>query len=59
MVIVSDEFAGISFPERATFVLKRLPLRRVDLLCYTKEEFNRKAEEIGAVSEAIKGKRLI
>ena len=59
VVVVSDKFAGILFLERATSALKKLPIRRVDLLCYTKEEFNQKAEEIEVVSDAIKGKRLI
>jgi len=40
-------------------VLQRLPLRRVELLCYTEEEFQSKVEEIGIVAEAAKGKRLV
>lgn len=59
VLIVSLEFAGISFPERATFVLKKLPLRRVELLCYTEEEFKERAGEISIVAEAAKGLRLI
>jgi hypothetical protein len=59
VVIVSPEFAGIPFPERATMLLRELPLRRVELLCYTEEEFDQRATEIGIVAEAVKGKRLV
>jgi len=59
VMIVSPEFAGIPFPERPTMVLQRIPLRRVELLCYTEEEFQRRVEEIGIVAEAAKGKRLV
>lgn len=59
IVIVSQEFANIPFPDRATFFLKKVPLRRVDLLCYTNEEFNQRAKEISIVAEAMKGERLI
>jgi predicted nucleotidyltransferase len=35
IMIVFPEFAGIPFPDRATMFLRRVPLRRVELLCYT------------------------
>jgi len=59
VMIISPEFAGIPFPDRPTMVLRRIPLRRVELLCYTEEEFQRRVEEIGIVAEAAKGKRLL
>lgn len=58
ILIVSPDFANIPFPERATFVLKRMPLRGVELLCYTEEEFEKKSEEIGIVQEALKGEKI-
>ncbi len=59
LLIVSPEFAGIPFPERATVFLEKVPLRRVELLCYTEEEFQEKVSELGIVAEAVKGKRLV
>jgi len=58
-MIVSPEFANIPFPDRATMFLKRVPLRRVELLCYTEEEFRDRIRELGIVAEAAKGKRLV
>ncbi len=58
LLIVSPDFEGIPFPDRGTFVLKKLPLRRVELLCYTEEELQEKAQEIGIVQEALKGVRI-
>ena len=59
IMIVSQEFADIPFPDRATIFLKRVPLRRVELLCYTEKEFQERAGELGIVAEASKGKRLV
>jgi predicted nucleotidyltransferase len=59
IMIVSPEFAGIPFPERATIFLRKVPLRRVELLCYTEEEFQGRVMELGIVAEAAKGKRLV
>jgi hypothetical protein len=59
IIIVSPQFSHISFPERATLVLREIPLRRVELLCYTDEEFSEKVAEIGIVAEAAKGIRLL
>jgi len=59
IMIVSPEFANIPFPDRATMFLKRVPLRRVELLCYTEEEFRDRIRELGIVAEAAKGKRLV
>jgi len=59
ILIVSPEFAGLPFPERASFVLRKAPLRRVELLCYTPEEFHERLGEIGIVSEAAKGFKIV
>jgi hypothetical protein len=59
LMIISPDFAHVPFPDRATMWLKRVPLRRVELLCYTEEEFQERAKEIGIVAEAAKGKRLV
>ena len=59
LMIISPEFAGIPFPERATMLVKKIPLRRVELLCYTEEEFKERVKEIGIVAEAAKGKKLL
>jgi hypothetical protein len=59
ILIVSPDFEGVPFPERATVVLKALPLRRVELFCYSPDEFKEGLHEIGLISEAVKGKRLV
>jgi predicted nucleotidyltransferase len=59
IMIVSPEFADIPFPDRATIFLKKVPLRRVELLCYTEEEFQERVVELGIVAEASKGKKLV
>jgi len=59
IMIVSPEFVNIPFPQRAAMLLKRIPLRRVELLCYTEEEFRERVKEIGIVAEAAKGKKLL
>lgn len=59
IMIVSPDFAGIPFPDRATMLLRRVPLRRVELLCYTEEEFHERMGEISIVAEAAKGKKLV
>ena len=59
LLLVSPQFADIPFPERATMLVKKIPLRRVELLCYTEEEFKERVKEIGIVAEAAKGRRLV
>jgi len=59
LMIISPEFANVPFPDRATMLLRRVPLRRVELLCYTEEEFKERVKEIGIVAEAAKGKKLV
>jgi predicted nucleotidyltransferase len=59
LVLVSSEFGQYPFPERGSFVLKQSNLRQVDLFCYTPQEFKKKSKELGIVSEAVKGVKLI
>ncbi|HWQ29249.1 MAG TPA: nucleotidyltransferase [Dehalococcoidia bacterium] len=55
LVLVSPAFAGVPWPDRLRAVLDLWDLD-VDLqpLCYTPEEFRRKAAEISTVAEAVK-----
>ena len=57
-MVISPEFADIPFPDRATMLLRKVPLRRVELLRYTEEKFRERMGEIGIVAEAAKGKKL-
>lgn len=59
LMVISPHFAVIPFPERAAMLLEKIPLRRVELLCYTQEEFKERIREIGIVAEAAKGKALV
>jgi len=59
IMIVSPEFADIPFPDRATLFLRKVPLRRVELLCYTEEEFQDRVGELGIGAGAAKGRRLL
>lgn len=59
IMVISPEFADISFPDRATMLLRRVPLRKVELLCYAEEEFQERMGEIGIVAEAARGKKLV
>ena len=58
LIVVSSRFQGIPFPRRAAAILKELYRRGVhgdfELLCYTPEELERKAREIGVVSVALR-----
>ncbi len=38
LMIISDDFKGISFPDSATFFLKEVPIRRADIFCYINSE---------------------
>jgi len=61
LIVVSDDFGGIRFFDRPGLVddlwdwYIDMPL---ELLCYTREEFGRKAQEIGIVATAIKEGRV-
>lgn len=55
LVIVSEAFEEIPFPNRAFRVLEGLDIMEaMDLLCYTEEEFERKKEQIGIVRIAVR-----
>jgi len=57
LIIVSDRFKNVEFVERPGVVLRVLRAEGVrvgvgvDLLCYTREEFERKRREISVVRE--------
>lgn len=61
LIVVSSAFASYPFPERASRILPLLPYPgKLDLLCYTPEEFARKSQQIGIVRTALEeGKRLL
>ncbi|MFW6126414.1 MAG: nucleotidyltransferase domain-containing protein [Chloroflexota bacterium] len=59
ILMVSPDFAGVPFPDRASVLLRALPLKRAELFCYTPDEFRQGLDEIGLISEAVKGTRLI
>ncbi len=59
LMIISDDFKGISFPDRATFFLKAIPIRRADIFCYINSEFIERKKEIGIIGEALKGIKVI
>ena len=60
LLVVSDQFRGTPFLERASKLLAELDLPfSADVLCYTPEEFARKSRELGIVSQALEeGLRL-
>jgi uncharacterized protein len=54
LLIVSERFRDIRFLDRSVAVLQELdPPFGMDVLCYTPEEFGRKRDELGIVSEAV------
>ncbi len=59
LMIISDNFKGISFLDRATFFLKEVPIRRADIFCYVNSEITERKDEIGIVREALKGIKVI
>ncbi|TET40057.1 MAG: hypothetical protein E3J65_02140 [Dehalococcoidia bacterium] len=54
-IIVSDDFKGLPFTERMTLMYEfwdsNLP---IEPLCYTREEFHRKSNQISMVSDAVR-----
>lgn len=54
-IIVSDDFKGLPFTSRMTLIYEfwdsSLP---IEPLCYTKEEFSRKSNQISIVREAVR-----
>ena len=59
VMLIAPAFKAIPFPQRGTYVLENSALRRVDLLCYTSDEIEERAGEIGIVSEALRGISLL
>ena len=59
LIVVTDSFRNLEFVNRPAIVLRILRAARIrvpvglDLLCYTREEFERKKHEIGTVAEAL------
>lgn len=54
-LIVSDDFVGIPFPQRMTMLYEYWDApASLEVFCYTREEFQRKARMIGLVAEAMK-----
>ena len=54
LLVVSRRFRGVSFLDRARWLLSDLDLPfAADGLCYTPEEFARKRRELGTVSQAL------
>ena len=55
LIVVSDDFEGIFFPDRSTAMYKfwdgGLPL---EVLCYTVKEFEKKKRMTGLVQDAVK-----
>jgi uncharacterized protein len=53
LIIVSDDFEGIGFLDRISLIAHKWDNPIVlSPICYTRDEFNRKKEEIGLVKEA-------
>ncbi len=59
LMIISDDFKGISFLDRATFFLKEVPIRRADIFCYMSSDIIERKNEIGIISEALKGIKVL
>ena len=53
MVLVSDSFGDVPFPERITRVLRHLPVDGVELFCYTREEFEEGKDGFGVIAVAL------
>jgi hypothetical protein len=55
-IVVSDAFAAESFPERSGRLYPCFPWEEhgAEILCYTKEEFDRKRRQICIVREAVR-----
>jgi len=55
ILLVSDDFEGICFPQRPTKLYAFWEGGMgLELLCYTLKEFKRKCRRIGVVKEAVK-----
>ena len=52
VVLVSDDFEGVPFPERVTRLLRDLSVSDVELFCYTPEEFEKGKGSFRPICEA-------
>ena len=53
LILVSDDFEGIRFPERISRVRRSWPYEDgLDVLCYTLREFEEKRSKLGIVQTA-------
>ena len=61
IIVVSEKYRGVPFTDRMTELYRQWSLATdVDFLCYTPEEFEKKREQIGIVSDALRhGKMLV
>lgn len=61
VLVVSERFATIPWPERAAQVLIEAGIgHNIELLCYTRAEFDVKRSELGTVSAALEeGERVV
>jgi hypothetical protein len=54
LILVSDDFEGVFFPDRTSLVHKYWPYRHgLDVLCYTRREFEKKRKMLGIVQTAL------
>lgn len=60
IVVVSDTFAGVPWPNRTTRVLLAAGVTdALEILCYTPSEFSNKKRELGIVQAVVtEGKRV-
>ena len=54
LILVSDDFEGVFFPNRITLVRRYWPFRDgLDVLCYTRGEFEKRRNMLGIVQRAV------
>ncbi|MCS7207928.1 MAG: nucleotidyltransferase domain-containing protein [Dehalococcoidia bacterium] len=53
VLVVAPEFRDIPFPNRDVLLRRYVRWRRVDLFCYTPEEFDTLSQQIGLVQTAV------
>lgn len=52
LLLVSPAFRGMDYLERLTYLHRTLPLRHVEYVALTPEEWSKRREEIGVVGQA-------
>lgn len=54
LILVSDDFEGVFFPDRTSLVHRHWPyVDSLDVLCYTRSEFEKKRRMLGIVQSAV------